>query len=47
VWFVREIRDFEEKYSKAFPHYWGLVNYLVRTFCSMTKVQVNDLLMRK
>ena len=29
AWFVRELRDFNEKYAEAFPHYWGLVNYIV------------------
>ena len=42
--FVKELRDFTTKYAGAFPHYWGLLNYLVMTFCSKTRNQVEELL---
>ena len=44
AWFVREIRDFNEKYADAFPHYWGLINYIVQNFTSTTRVQILDIL---
>jgi hypothetical protein len=44
AWFVRELRDFNEKYANAFPHYWGLINYIVQNFCSITRVQMVEIL---
>ena len=44
AWFVRELRDFNEKYAEAFPHYWGLINYIVQNFCTITRVQIMEIL---
>jgi hypothetical protein len=44
AWFVRELRDFNEKYAEAFPHYWGLINYIVQSFCTITRVQIMEVL---
>ncbi len=44
AWFVRELRDFNDKYASAFPHYWGLVNYIVQNFTSITRVQILEIL---
>ena len=44
AWFVRELRDFNEKYIQAFPHYWGMLNYIVQSFCAATKIQINEIL---
>lgn len=44
AWFMRELRDFNEKYADAFPHYWGLINYIVHSFCTITRVQIMEIL---
>jgi hypothetical protein len=46
AWFVRELRDFNEKYAEAFPHYWGLINYIVQNFSTMTRVQILEILQK-
>lgn len=44
AWFVHELRDFNEKYAEAFPHYWGLINYIVQNYSNMTRVQLMEIL---
>lgn len=36
VWFSRSLQDFKNKYAEIFPHYWGILTYIVYEFCAET-----------
>ena len=44
AWFVKELREFNEKYAQAFPHYWGLINYITQNFATTTRVHIAEML---
>jgi vacuolar protein sorting-associated protein 53 len=44
AWFVKELREFNEKFAQAFPHYWGLINYITQNFATTTRVHIAELL---
>lgn len=45
VWFSRSFSEFKSKYEKIFPHYWGILSYLVIEFCSECCISVTEILM--
>ena len=47
VWFVRELQEYAKTNASAFPAYWGILNYLAQTFCSITRVQILGILQEK
>lgn len=44
VWFSRSLTDFKNKYSKIFPHYWGILCFIVNEFCGVTSLHVSEIL---
>lgn len=38
VWFSRNLQDFKNKYSDIFPHYWGILCFIVNEFCGETSI---------
>lgn len=44
VWFSRTLNDFKNKYQKIFPHYWGILCFIVNEFCGETSIHVSEIL---
>ncbi len=44
VWFSRALNDFKNKHAKIFPHYWGILCFIVNEFCCITSVHVSEIL---
>ena len=45
AWFSRNFNETKIKYGKIFPHYWGVLSYLVIEFCSESCISVSEILM--
>lgn len=43
-WFVRTLGDFKSKYLAIFPHYWGILCFIINEFCGLTSIHVNEIL---
>ena len=44
VWFSRALNDFRNKYIDIFPHYWGILCFIVNEFCGETSIHVSEIL---
>ena len=44
AWFVRALADFKSKYLAIFPHYWGILCFIINEFCGLTSIHVNEIL---
>ena len=44
AWFSRALGDFKSKYGKIFPHYWGILCFIINEFCGITSLHVSDIL---
>lgn len=44
AWFVRTLADFKSKYITIFPHYWGILCFIINEFCGLTSIHVNEIL---
>lgn len=44
AWFVRTLADFKTKYVPIFPHYWGILCFIIHEFCALTSIHVNEIL---
>jgi hypothetical protein len=43
-WFSREMREFNKKFSQAFPNYWGVLTFIAHEFCGVTRVHMMNIL---
>ncbi len=44
AWFTRALSEFRVKYSNIFPHYWGILCFIVNEFCGLTSLHVSEIL---
>jgi hypothetical protein len=44
AWFTRAVSEFRVKYSNIFPHYWGILCFIVNEFCGLTSLHVSEIL---
>lgn len=44
VWFGRQLQDFRNTYISIFPHYWGILCFIVNEFCGITSIHVSQIL---
>jgi len=44
AWFLRTLADFKSKYIEIFPHYWGILCFIINEFCGLTSIHVNEIL---
>ena len=44
LWFVKEVREFKKKHLDKYPHEWGMISYIVQTFCQITRISIIQLL---
>lgn len=44
VWFTRQLQDFKNTHVSIFPHYWGILCFIVNEFCGITSIHVSQIL---
>lgn len=44
IWFSRQLTEFKKKYMGIFPHYWGILCFIVNEFCGETSIHISEIL---
>lgn len=44
VWFGRQLQDFRSTHIAIFPHYWGILCFVVNEFCGITSIHASQIL---
>lgn len=46
-WLLRSLKEFEGQYAGIFPEYWGMICNIIYEFCSITRIQITNMLEKK
>jgi vacuolar protein sorting-associated protein 53 len=46
-WLWRNLKEFDNKYGKIFPEYWGMHCHLIYEFCGITRIQITEMLEKR